>query len=464
MTGSTGPDLLDRSAGDMVAALADRRISALELTDALIARIETRDETINAVVVRDFDRARNAARAADARLSAGDRLPLLGLPMTVKESNQVQGLPSTWGNPAVGGWVAPDDATAVARLKAAGAIILGLTNVPPFLSDWQSTNPVYGRTCNPWDPSRSPGGSSGGAAAALAAGMTPLELGSDIGGSIRVPAALCGVFGHKPTWGLVPTRGHTPPGTDGVPVPVAVVGPMARCAADLRRALDVLAGPEAEDAAGMAFTLAPPRRETLADYRVLVLTDHPLTPTDSEIAGAVDNLARRLEALGASVRRAHDRLPNLADQHAIYQRLLNTAISRGAPGATPPDAHAYMDLLDAQLAFRRRWASLFETFDLVLAPAFGVTAFPHEDGPESQERTLKVNGVDTPYYAQLGWPAVALLPNLPATALPLGLSREGLPMGAQVIGGWMQDLTTIHFAELVEREFGGFIPPPRFSG
>jgi amidase len=143
---------------------------------------------------------------------------------------------------------------------------------------------------------------------------------------------------------------------------------------------------------------------------------------------------------------------------------LNTAISRGAPGATPPDAHAYMDLLDAQLAFRRRWASLFETFDLVLAPAFGVTAFPHEDGPESQDRTLKVNGVDTPYYAQLGWPAVALLPNLPATALPLGLSRQGLPMGAQVIGGWMQDLTTIHFAELVEREFGGFIPPPRFTG
>jgi len=464
MTGTSTSDLLDKTSGDLVDALAGRRISSLELTEALVARIEDRDREINAVVVRDFDRARQAARAADARLARGERLPLLGLPMTVKESNQVEGLPSTWGARAFKGWIAPEDAEAVQRLKAAGAVIVGLTNVPPMLADWQSTNPVYGRTSNPWDPSRSPGGSSGGAAAALAAGMTPLELGSDIGGSIRVPSALCGVFGHKPTYGLVPTRGHTLPGTDGVPVPLAVVGPMARCTADLERALGVLAGPGSDEASGMAFTLAPTPRKALADYRVLVVTEHPLTPTDEEIAGAVDNLARRLEALGAAVSRSSDLLPDLSAQHAVYQPLLNIAISRGAPGATPPDAHAYMDLLDAQLAFRRRWAALFEAFDVVITPTFGVTAFPHEDRPETQERTLNVNGRVTPYYAQLGWPAVALLPNLPATALPLGLSRQGLPMGAQVIGGWMQDLTTLHFAGLLERDIGGFIAPPGFGG
>ena len=460
MTGTSTSDLLDQTSGALVDALAGRRISSLELTEALIARIEDRDRDINAVVVRDFDRARRAARDADARLARGERRPLLGLPMTVKESNQVEGLPSTWGSPAFSGWIAPEDAEAVQRLKAAGAVILGLTNVPPMLADWQSTNPVYGRTSNPWDPSRSPGGSSGGAAAALAAGMTPLELGSDIGGSIRVPSALCGVFGHKPTYGLVPTRGHTPPGTDGVPVPLAVVGPMARCTADLERALGVLAGPGPDEASGMALILAPAPRKALADYRVLVITEHPLTPTDAEIAGAVDNLARRLEALGAAVSRSSDLLPDLTAQHAVYQPLLNIAISRGAPGATPPDAHAYMDLLDAQLAFRRRWAALFESFDVVITPTFGVTAFPHEDRPETYARTLQVNGSETPYYAQLGWPAVALLPNLPATALPIGLSRQGLPMGAQVIGGWMQDLATIRFAGLLERDLGGFSPPP----
>src|SRR5436190_602084 len=213
MSETLNRDLLDRTAGDLVEALANRDVSALELTDDAIARIEARDGKINAVVVRDFDRARETARAADAALARGERRPLLGLPMTAKESHEIAGLPSTWGSPAFSGWVAQRDAVAIARLKDAGAVILGKTNVPPFLADWQSNNPVYGRTNNPWDLGRSPGGSSGGSAAALAAGMTPLEIGSDIGGSIRVPAALCGVYGHKPSYGLVPLRGHAPPGT-----------------------------------------------------------------------------------------------------------------------------------------------------------------------------------------------------------------------------------------------------------
>ena len=196
-----------RSASDLIQALATRQISARELLDATITRIEALDPKINAVVVRDFDRAREAADAADAALGRGERRPLLGLPMTVKEQFNVAGLPTTWGYPRFRDWRPDVDALAVQRLKAAGAIIIGKTNVPVGLTDWQSYNEVYGTTNNPWDLRRTPGGSSGGAAAALAAGFVPLELGSDIGGSLRAPAHFCGVFSHKPSLDLIPQRG-----------------------------------------------------------------------------------------------------------------------------------------------------------------------------------------------------------------------------------------------------------------
>ncbi len=459
MSETLNRDLLDLGAGELADALAARQVSALELTDAAIARIETRDAAINAVVVRDFDRAREQARAADAALARGERRPLLGVPMTVKESNNVEGLPTTWGSPAFSGWTAPADAVAVARLKAAGAVILGKTNVPPFLADWQSNNPVYGRTRNPWDLDRSPGGSSGGSAAALAARMIPLELGSDIGGSIRVPAAFCGVYGHKPSYGVVPLRGHSPPGMDGAPVALAVVGPLARSAADLDIALGVVAGPEPEEAKGYSLEFAPPRAASLADHRVLVIDSHPAAELDDEIRAAVGDLAGRLDALGCPVSRGSDLLPDLAAQHEVYMGLLNTAMTRGAPGAQPINAHEWMALLDAQLAFRRRWAELFEQFDVVLAPTFGIPAFPHDDAPE-RERVHVVNGKATPYFAQIAWPGIALLPNLPATACPIGLTRGGLPMSVQVIGPYLEDRTTIAFAGLLEREFGGFVAPP----
>jgi amidase len=460
MSETLNRDLLDLSAGEIVGALAARKAGALELTEAAIARIETRDPAINAVVVRDFDRARQAARAADAALARGERKPLLGLPITVKESHEVDGLPSTWGSPGFTGWIAEKDAVAVQKLKAAGAIILGKTNVPPFLADWQSTNPVYGRTCNPWDLSRSPGGSSGGAAAALAAGMTPLELGSDIGGSIRVPAAFCGVYGHKPSHGVVSLRGHSPPGLDGGPIPLAVVGPLARTAADLDLALGVVAGPEPDEAKGWSLNLPPPRHARLAEYRILLLDRHPAAATSDEIRAPLNALADRLADLGAAVARSSDLLPDLAAQHGVYMAILGPAMSRGAPGAEPGDAHTWMNMLDAQVAFRRRWAAFFEAFDVVIAPTFGTVAFPHVDEPDSSRRTLSIDGRDTPYFDQLAWPALALLPNLPATAVPLGLSKGGLPVGAQVIGPYLEDRTTIHVAGLLEREFGGFVAPP----
>ncbi|MDO9222512.1 MAG: amidase family protein [Caulobacter sp.] len=462
MTDTLTTDLAAATAGETVRAIAAGAISALEATDSAIARIEARDGPINAVVVRDFDRARTAAKAADAAIARGERGPLLGVPMTVKEANWVAGLPTTWGMEHWKDWKAPVDGVGIARLKAAGAVILGKTNVPPMLADFQSDNPVYGRTNNPWDLTRSPGGSSGGSAAALAAGMVPLEFGSDIGGSIRVPAGFCGVYGHKPSYGVTPLRGHTPPGVEGVDVPVAVVGPMARTAADLDLALGVLAGPDELEAAGYHLAFRAPRHERLADYRVLILDHHPLAAIDDEIRAALDDLAERLEGLGARVDRQTDLLPDLAWTHGVYGRILNTAMTMGQPGARPPNAHEWMVLLSEQLVIRRMWAELFKGFDVVIAPTLGTLAFPHDDSPDMYARRLPINGEQTPYFDQLAWSGVATLAHLPATAAPIGRSRDGLPIGAQIIGPYLEDRTTIAFAGLLEREFGGFVKPPGF--
>ena len=282
MTHEDPEGLAFRTAGDLVTALANRKISARELLDAAISRIEALDPKINAVVVRDFDRARAAADAADAALARGERRPLLGLPMTVKEHFNIAGLPTTWGNPKFKNWQPEADALVVQRLKSAGAVILGKTNVPIRLGDWQSYNEVYGTTNNPWNLERTPGGSSGGSAAALAAGFVPLEFGSDIGGSLRAPAHFCGVFSHKPSLDLVPQRGSGPPQTPAVPVrgDLAVIGPMARSAADLARELAIVAGPdELAEGVGYKLALPPPRHDKLADFRVLVIDAHPLCPT-----------------------------------------------------------------------------------------------------------------------------------------------------------------------------------------
>src|SRR6185436_11594370 len=259
------------SAIDMLAALRARRVSAVELLELHQSRIARHNPELNAVVEPDFERARRDAEAADARRARGEDAPLSGLPMTLKESINVRGLRTTAG---MGEWKdfrSEHDAPVTQRVKGAGAIVMAKTNVPQMLSDWQSSNPVYGRSNNPWDLGRTPGGSTGGGAAALAAGMVPLEFGSDIGGSIRVPAAFCGVFGHKPSFDLVPQRGHAPPGIDGAGVVLAVVGPLARTAADLELALGAVAGPEAEQAKGYRLALPKARHKRLADYRVLIL-------------------------------------------------------------------------------------------------------------------------------------------------------------------------------------------------
>jgi len=459
MSETLSRDLLDLSAGELAEAVAARKVSALELADQTIARIEARDGPINAVVVRDFDRAREAAKAVDGLVAKGERLPLMGVPMTVKESHDVAGLPSTWGAEMFKDYVARTDGVAVARLKAAGAVILGKTNVPPMLSDWQSNNPIYGRTVNPWDPTRSPGGSSGGSAAALAAGMIPLEFGSDIGGSIRVPAAFCGVYGHKPSYGLIPGRGHAPGGMTGGPLPLAVVGPLARSAADLDLAVSVTAGPDAPDATAYRLELPAPRHARLADHRVLILGELPGVALDSEVAGALEGLATKLEGLGAKVVRGADRLPDFAKAREVYMGLLSTAMNRRQPGSASISAFDWLDLMDAQAAVRRQWGEVFADVDVVLTPTFQTVAYPHTTEPP-EKRVMVFDGAPHPYFDGLAYPSLALLANLPATAFPAGFTKGGLPIGLQAIGPYLEDRTPIAFAGLVAREFGGFRAPP----
>jgi amidase len=309
-----------------------------------------------------------------------------------------------------------------------------------------------------------PGGSSGGGAAALAARMVPLEFGSDIGGSIRNPAHFCGVYGHKPSYNLVPQRGHQPPFVPdgGAGVVLAVVGPLARSAADLERALDVLAGPDEPDDVGYQLALPPARHVRLADFRILIIDQHPLAALDDEIRAGLDGLADRLGAQGAQVSRKNPLTPDLAQAHRDYLTLINPAMTRGQPGAQTISAHEWMAALDVQAMTRRRWAELFESVDVVLAPIFGSAAFAHTGDTDRHGRTLPINGQATPYFDQLAWAGMATYANLPATIAPLGRTKGGLPYGVQIIGPYLEDRTTIAFAGLLEREFGGFTAPPGY--
>jgi amidase len=482
-----------RNTRELAGALQARKISAVELTDHVIARIEALDPKINAVVVHDFDRAREAARAADAALGRGESRPLLGVPITIKESFNVAGLPTTWGIVTAKGFVPPEDALTVARLKAAGAVVLGKTNVPLVLADWQSFNDIYGTTNNPWDLARTPGGSSGGSAAALAAGFGPLSLGSDIAGSLRTPANFCGVYGHKPTHGLIPTRGHVPPGAKAVPrdIDLAVVGPMARNASDLALALGILAGPdELRDAVGYRLALPPPRHEVLQDFRVLIIDTHPLLPTAASVRAALEKLSERLGKAGVTVARESPLLPDFAEAARLYMRLLLPAFSASWPleqynqvktaaAALSPDdtslgaerlrgaVLSHRDWVAADVAragLRERWRLLFAQWDVVVCPTMPTPAYPHDHSIPDYARHIDIDGKEYPYQDQLVWPGIATAPGLPATAAPIDRSDTGLPIGVQIVGPYLEDRTTIAFAGLMAREFGGFTAPPGYAG
>ena len=481
-----------KTAVELSAALKAKEVSAVELAQDAIGRIERHDGKINAVCVRDFERALEAARSADAALARGETRPLLGLPLTVKESYNIAGLPTTWGFPPQKDFKPAEDALSITRVKDAGGVILGKTNVPVGLGDWQSYNDIYGTTNNPFDLGRTPGGSSGGSSAALAAGYGPLSLGSDIGGSLRVPAFHCGVYAHKPTFNLVPARGHTPPPFPAIPLDrdMSVLGPMARGAADLSLLLDVMAGPDPLDA-GVAYklTLPPPRHNDPKSFRVLVVDGHPLMPPDRDVRAAIETLAGNLAKAGVKVSHESPLLPDFVESSRLYMRRLLSFIGTfflpeviaGAKAAatqlSPDDkslaaerlrgmTQSHRDwVLDegARARLRAQWHELFKSFDAVICPIMPTPAYPHDHSLEQEQRRIVIDGKDYVYPDQLAWPGIATLPGLPATAIPLGLSPAGLPVGVQIVGPWLEDRTPLKLAELIEREYGGFVPPPTFD-
>jgi amidase len=481
-----------KTAVELSSALAAKKVSAVELAQDAIGRIERHDVKINAVCVRDFARGLEAARAADAALARGETRPLLGLPMTVKESYNVAGLPTTWGFPAQKDFRPPEDALSISRVKQAGGVILGKTNVPVGLGDWQSYNDIYGTTSNPYDLGRTPGGSSGGSSAALAAGYGPLSLGSDIGGSLRVPAFHCGVYAHKPTFALVASRGHTPPPFPPLAVDrdLVVIGPMARSAADLTLLLDVIAGPDPLHAGvGYRLALPPPRHGALRDFRVLLVDTDPVMPTNKEVRAVIEKLAANLGKAGVTVTRDSPLLPDFAASSRLYMRLLMSFLG----AVFPPEGYAGAQAAVAKLApddmslaaerlrgvvlshrdwvmgdgararLQAQWRELFKNFDAVICPVMPTPAYPHDHSPDQDTRRINIDGKDYVYSDQLAWPGIATLPGLPATAIPIGLSPQGLPIGVQIVGPWLEDRTPLKLAELIEREFGGFVPPPAFD-
>ena len=437
------PKLTEEPGAIETAAMVARGdMSPSEAVAAAIARIEKHDAHINAVVVCDFERALKTAKAMTKEGSRADQ-PFFGVPMTIKESFDIAGLPTCWGHEAHAENIAKADSRVVRLLKEAGVVFLGKTNVPPDLADWQSFNPVYGRTKNPHDHERSPGGSSGGSAAAVASGMVPCEFGTDIGGSVRVPAHFCGIWGHKSSWGLISKEGHDHPlmaGRGAHDGALSIAGPLTRNAADLAAMLRITASLPLSE-----------RAKPLRRCRILMLADHPSCPTDSSVMGLMDNVADELDAAGITVDRASELVPDLAQQHGDYMRMLNVAMARGAPAKDGKRASAtdWFNLLDLQARNEMAWQKLFETYDFVLAPPAPVLAVPHSKG-RVFDGTIAIDGNPVPGAAGLCWAGLATFPNLPATVLPIG-GHDGLPCGMQVMGPRWSDLACIEAAEEIGR-------------
>ena len=474
-------------ASAQAAALRKGQVSSVELLKAYLERVDRYNPALNALVVDDRKVALQRARAADRALAKGEVWgPLHGLPMTVKESFDLVGHPTTWGHLPRKAHVAKQDALAVQRLKAAGAVIFGKSNVPLNLADFQSYNAVYGTTNNPWDLKRGPGGSSGGSAAMVAAGLSALEYGSDIGGSIRNPAAYCGVYGHKSTWCIVPKRGHTLAPTPGAEADLSVIGPLARSAADLALALKLTVGADDLTARGMHYRLPAPQKH-VKGLRVAVWLDEP------SIAPAEDSVKQRIEAAARALARAGAKLDFKArpafeplQAHRVYLMLLQSNLAARRTDfaelvaararlrdddvsdhamALRASTASYKEVFDANQAreqLRWAWHEFFGRHDLLLMPITATAAFAHDQSEPMPARTMRINDADHPYFAQLFWAGLATAPFLPSTVAPIGLTSAGLPVGLQIVGPEFADLSSIWLAGELAKLIGGYQPPPGY--
>jgi amidase len=477
-----------QSAGQLLEQMASGATGSRALLDLYLDRIERFDGALNAVVALDVERARKRADEADAARTRGECWgPLHGLPVTVKDCIETAGLRTTCGSERLATHVPTRDAAVVERLVRAGAVIFGKTNTPEFTADWQTSNAVYGTTNNPWDTTRSPGGSSGGSAAAIAAGFSALDIGSDIGGSIRIPAHCCGIFGHKPSWGVVPQRGHIPglPGSR-IETDLNVIGPLARSAGDLELALDTLAGPNELDARGWRLELPPARRESLRDFRIAAWLDDPACSVDSEIRECLEQTVEQLRKAGARVDDRARPACDLGEMVRIYRRLLAPVMSvtfddaqfaglqaqvrdrAAAEGDESSDFlhdavanhHDWLAAHEAREQLRVIWDAFFRDYDVLLCPVAATAAIPHDHSQPVTSRSIVVNGEERSYMDHLGWMGPFGALKLPASVAPAGRTAGGLPIGVQIVGPYLEDRTTIAFARLFAQEFGGFENPP----
>jgi amidase len=472
------------SASTAAHAIRSKQVSSFELTKLMLDRIEKLNPRINAIVTVTAEQALQRAREADAALASGKYWgPLHGVPGTIKDSFETRGVRTTAGAPFLKDYIPKQDALSVARLRSAGMVILGKTNVPLMSGDWQSYNDLFPTANNPWDLQRTPGGSTGGGAAATAAGLGYLTIGSDVGGSIRVPAHFCGVFGHKPTVGVVPIRGHVPPppGTEpALDLNLPVAGPLARSAADLLLALQVLGGPEPPDAVAYTWKLPPARKKSIREYRMRYVLDHPSCPVTADVKARLQSAVDALRKAGARLEEGFPPHLDVMQHYGAYLRLLLQMLlpaflqQREQILAFNPAADdlpmialkeaftlshaAWLEADGTRLQARAAWRDFFRDYDAFLMPVDFVPAFPHDHRPLMFARVLQTKEGPRRYFDQLFWAGPAILTGLPATVAPVGLTNHGLPVGIQILGPWLEDTTAIFVAQALEAEFGFRVP------
>lgn len=487
-------DLVFKPATEQARLIKERQVSAADLLNAFIDRYEQHNDVLNAIVITAFDQAREKAAAADQALEKGENWgPLHGLPMTIKDNIEVAGMRCTGGSTLLQNHVPTRSAALVQRLLDAGAVIFGKTNLPEFGADFQTFNELFGTTNNPWDPARTPGGSSGGSAVATATGMTAVEIGNDIGGSIRHPANFCGIYGHKPSFGIVPDHGTLPPipgifkGDYSIEKDIVVNGPLARSAEDLQLIMDLIAAPEPPDQKAWQIRLPPARKKSLREYRIGLWLDDPACPVDSSVGDCLQSAVDALARAGADVRETRPDV-DFQETWRVFVLLLNAVMGSGAEpmifekwisreSELSSEDKQYKSLqiqgaiqrhrdwiaVDGQRQLlREKWDDFFKTFDALLCPTSCVPAFLH-DHSSWFNRVLTVNGQTEPYTSIMGWAGLTNVVFLPSTIAPVGLTTQGLPVGIQIVAPYLEDRTSIHLARLMADVCGGFTPPADFS-
>lgn len=456
------------SATALAQAVRDKQISSVELLDTYLGRIDRLDGPINAVVTLDPERARDAAIAADAATMRGESFgPLHGLPVTIKDAIATEGIRSTGGAPELADHIPGSDAPAVAQLKAAGAIVFGKTNLPRWSGDMQSFNDVFGTTNNPWDVERVPGGSSGGAAAAVACGFTSFELGTDIGGSVRLPSHFCGVFGLKPSFGLIPQRGYlSHVGAGAIDADINVFGPIARSAQDLDLLLGILAGPAPEAAVAWRVELPACRATSVAGHHIGVWLTDPGCAVESEYLVALRAMADRLSDAGARIDEAHPPV-EFTEQTRLFFRLVAAAASLSSPES--PDGpgtqfhRAWLQAQEQRAHIQATWAEWFRQYDALLCPVAMSAAFRHDHTGSVRDRRIEIDGVSRPHVEFALWNGLIGVVGLPSAVPPVARITGGLPVGVQVVTPYLQDRRAVKLAGFIADLSGGYTPPPGFG-